>query len=65
MYEVTYPVVASLVQLEIFSNLKNDILRRRYDALKYDLKKVEEVVYDLRIRGMIPAGGCDGQEIAS
>lgn len=25
-------------------NLKNDSLRKRYDGLKYDVKKVEEVV---------------------
>ena len=36
-------------------NLKNDSLRKRFDALKYDLKKVEEVVYDLTIRGLKPA----------
>lgn len=33
-------------------NLKNDALRKRYDALKYDLKKAEEVVYDIKIRGL-------------
>lgn len=33
-------------------NLKNDALRKRFDALKYDLKKVEEVVYDLSVRGL-------------
>ncbi|XP_060588574.1 translin-like [Ruditapes philippinarum] len=33
-------------------NLKNDSLRKRFDGLKYDLKKVEEVVYDLTIRGL-------------
>ena len=33
-------------------NLKNDSLRKRFDVLKYDLKKVEEVVYDLTIRGL-------------
>jgi hypothetical protein len=32
--------------------LKNDSLRKRFDVLKYDLKKVEEVVYDLTIRGL-------------
>ncbi|CAH1099790.1 unnamed protein product [Psylliodes chrysocephalus] len=32
-------------------NLKNDSLRKRFDALKYDVKKIEEVVYDLSIRG--------------
>ncbi|XP_028156811.1 translin [Ostrinia furnacalis] len=35
-------------------NLKNDHLRKRFDALKYDVKKIEEVVYDLSIRGMLP-----------
>ncbi|XP_046333290.1 translin-like [Haliotis rufescens] len=35
-------------------NLKNDSLRKRFDALKYDLKKSEEVVYDLTIRGLVP-----------
>jgi len=34
-------------------NLKNDNLRKRFDSIKYDLKKVEEVVYDLSIRGLI------------
>nr|XP_023026949.1 translin [Leptinotarsa decemlineata] len=40
-------------------NLKNDSLRKRFDALKYDVKKIEEVVYDLSIRGLTPspAGG--------
>uniref|UniRef100_A0A8D9BDK5 Translin n=1 Tax=Cacopsylla melanoneura TaxID=428564 RepID=A0A8D9BDK5_9HEMI len=32
--------------------MKNDYLRKRYDALKYDIKKIEEVVYDLSIRGL-------------
>ncbi|RLU22762.1 hypothetical protein DMN91_005040 [Ooceraea biroi] len=35
-------------------NLKNDMLRRRFDGLKYDVKKIEEVVYDLYIRGLKP-----------
>lgn len=35
-------------------NLKNDNLRKRFDALKYDIKKVEEVVYDVTIRGLKP-----------
>lgn len=37
-------------------NLKNDSLRKRFDALKYDVKKIEEVVYDLSLRGLTPAG---------
>ena len=35
-------------------NLKNDALRKKFDSLKYDLKKVEEVVYDISIRGLRP-----------
>ncbi|KJE93734.1 hypothetical protein CAOG_04484 [Capsaspora owczarzaki ATCC 30864] len=35
-------------------NLKNDGLRKRFDALKYDVKKIEEVVYDLSIRRLRP-----------
>eukprot|EP00088_Acartia_fossae_P024414 TRINITY_DN2536_c0_g1_i11.p1 TRINITY_DN2536_c0_g1~~TRINITY_DN2536_c0_g1_i11.p1 ORF type:complete len:284 (-),score=101.84 TRINITY_DN2536_c0_g1_i11:448-1299(-) len=34
-------------------NLKNDNLRKRFDSIKYDQKKVEEVVYDLSIRGLL------------
>ncbi len=45
-------------------NLKNDSLRKRFDGLKYDLKKVEEVVYDLKIRGLGPEGTGSG-EVAS
>lgn len=35
-------------------NLKNDVLRKRVDALKYRVKEVEDVVYDLSLRGLIP-----------
>ncbi|XP_067136028.1 translin [Centruroides vittatus] len=54
-----YPVKISRFVTELnkgfrLLNLKNDSLRKRFDALKYDLKKVEEIVYDLSIRGMKP-----------
>jgi len=40
----------------IMLNLKNDSLRRRFDSLKYDLKKIEEVVYDVSLRKLaVPA----------
>jgi hypothetical protein len=29
-------------------------LRKRVDALKYRVKEVEDVVYDLSLRGLIP-----------
>ncbi|CAK9220486.1 unnamed protein product [Sphagnum troendelagicum] len=34
-------------------NLRNDHLRKRFDGIKYDLKKVEEVLYDVKIRGLL------------
>ncbi|EGG07243.1 uncharacterized protein MELLADRAFT_31612, partial [Melampsora larici-populina 98AG31] len=33
-------------------NLKNDSLRKRFDSIKYDLKRLEEVVYDITLRGL-------------
>ena len=41
-----------LINLCRLLNLKNDTLRKKFDGIKYDLKKVEEVVYDLSIRGL-------------
>jgi predicted translin family RNA/ssDNA-binding protein len=35
-------------------NLKNDSLRRRSDSIKYSVKKIEDVVYDLSLRNLIP-----------
>ncbi|XP_078035726.1 translin isoform X2 [Augochlora pura] len=43
-------------------NLKNDILRKRFDGLKYSVRKVEEVVYDLSIRGLKPCPDPVSQE---
>ncbi|KAM0485420.1 hypothetical protein ACHAPX_001406 [Trichoderma viride] len=34
-------------------NLKNDIIRKRADSVKYEVKRVEDVVYDLSLRGLI------------
>jgi hypothetical protein len=35
-------------------NLKNDSLRRRFDSIKYDIKRCEEVVYQLKLRQLVP-----------
>lgn len=43
-------------------NLKNDTLRKRFDGLKYSVRKVEEVVYDLSIRGLKPGQNPVNQE---
>ncbi|MCJ1339256.1 hypothetical protein MMC09_004545 [Bachmanniomyces sp. S44760] len=37
-------------------NLKNDALRRRSDSIKYSVKKIEDVVYDLSLRNLVPSG---------
>ncbi|KAK5135870.1 hypothetical protein LTR08_004519 [Meristemomyces frigidus] len=34
-------------------NLKNDTLRKRSDGIKYRVKEVEDVVYDISLRGLI------------
>lgn len=34
-------------------NLKNDALRKRFDSIKYDIKKVEQVMYDLSINKLV------------
>lgn len=54
-----WPVVISnfIIDLEMgfkLLNFKNDTLRRKYDALKYDLRKTEEILYDLTLRDLIP-----------
>ncbi|KAK8854533.1 hypothetical protein IAR55_003272 [Kwoniella newhampshirensis] len=36
-------------------NLRNDALRRKFDSLKYDVKRCEDVLYDLTLRGLAPA----------
>ncbi|POS86054.1 Translin, partial [Erysiphe pulchra] len=35
-------------------NLKNDLLRRRSDSIKYSVKKIEDIVYDLSLRNLVP-----------
>ncbi|KAM0432303.1 hypothetical protein ACHAPT_004843 [Fusarium lateritium] len=46
-------------------NLKNDILRKRADAVKYDVKRVEDVVYDLSLRGLVKRPGEGDTEMAA
>ncbi|KAH9980279.1 translin [Lactifluus volemus] len=54
------PLRISTFSKEVFTgfsmlNLKNDLLRRRFDSLKYDIKKIEEVVYDVSLRRLVPS----------
>ncbi|XP_010553363.1 PREDICTED: translin-like [Tarenaya hassleriana] len=43
-------------------NLRNDFLRKKFDSMKYDLRRVEEVYYDVKIRGLAPHGESDGTQ---
>ena len=57
-YGRSFRIAAFVAELDAgfrLLNLKNDSLRKKFDGLKYDLKKIEEVVYDLTIRGLKPA----------
>jgi len=54
------PLRISVFAKEVFTGfsmlyLKNDQLRRRFDSLKYDIKKIEEVVYDVSLRKLVPS----------
>ncbi|KAL2933165.1 Translin [Bienertia sinuspersici] len=43
-------------------NLRNDFLRKKFDGMKYDLKRVEEVYYDVKIRGLADTGDSKGDQ---
>jgi predicted translin family RNA/ssDNA-binding protein len=43
-------------------NLRNDFLRKKFDSLKYDLRRVEEVFYDVKIRGLSVVNGDSAQD---
>ncbi|KAJ0970318.1 hypothetical protein J5N97_023195 [Dioscorea zingiberensis] len=42
-------------------NLRNDFLRKKFDGMKYDLRRVEEVFYDVKIRGLSPVDAAQEQ----
>ncbi|KAI3738290.1 hypothetical protein L2E82_28314 [Cichorium intybus] len=44
-------------------NLRNDFLRKKFDGMKYDLRRVEEVYYDVKIRGLGSKGDVEGDQI--
>ncbi|XP_026421476.1 translin-like [Papaver somniferum] len=37
-------------------NLRNDLLRRKFNGMKYNLRKGEEVYYDVKMRGLTANG---------
>ncbi|XP_031399195.1 translin isoform X1 [Punica granatum] len=45
-------------------NLRNDFLRKKFDSLKYDLRKVEEVYYDVKIRGLTSSGDSKEDQVS-
>jgi len=51
----TMPVAISQFVTDLYSgfrllNLRNDALRRKFDSIKYDVAKLEEVMYDVSVR---------------
>ncbi|KAJ1981705.1 Translin-1, partial [Dimargaris xerosporica] len=51
------PLEISTFVTELFAsfqllNLKNDSLRKHFDGIKYEVKKIEEVVYNVSVRGL-------------
>ncbi|GAV67881.1 Translin domain-containing protein [Cephalotus follicularis] len=44
-------------------NLRNDFLRKKFDSMKYDVKRVEEVHYDVKIRGLTTTGDSTGDQV--
>jgi len=51
----TLPVAISAFVSDLYSgfrllNLRNDTLRRKFDAIKYDVTRLEEVMYDVSVR---------------
>uniref|UniRef100_A0A7S1TEL1 Translin n=1 Tax=Compsopogon caeruleus TaxID=31354 RepID=A0A7S1TEL1_9RHOD len=46
-------------------NFRNDTLRRRFDGIKYDVKRISEVQYDLVIRGISQASANPSAEGAA
>eukprot|EP00177_Eucheuma_denticulatum_P003879 GFKZ01007021.1.p2 GENE.GFKZ01007021.1~~GFKZ01007021.1.p2 ORF type:complete len:240 (+),score=52.98 GFKZ01007021.1:104-823(+) len=57
-------VFGAMMQL----NFRNDGVRKKFDGVKYDVKRVDEIVYDLSIRGLLVevkvAGGTDKEGCA-
>ncbi|EJD50703.1 Translin [Auricularia subglabra TFB-10046 SS5] len=61
------PLKISAFVKELFAafsllNLKNDSLRRKFDSLKYDIKKLEEIVYDISLRQLVKKDTDEGSK---
>ncbi|KAK9127475.1 hypothetical protein Syun_016272 [Stephania yunnanensis] len=64
-YDCPRKVLAFLTDLHAsfrMLNLRNDFLRKKFDGMKYDLRRVEEVYYDVKIRGLAPIGDSTGDQ---
>jgi hypothetical protein len=46
---------SSLYSVLLTLHLKNDRLRKRFDSVKYDQKRCEEIIYDLKLRKLGPS----------
>lgn len=41
-------------------NFRNDFLRKKFDGMKYEVKKLEELIYDLSVRGLLKEAAAPG-----
>jgi hypothetical protein len=46
-------------------NLRNDALRKKYDAIKYDLTSIEQVMYDISVRRLAAGAAASSSAAAA
>lgn len=50
---INLKIVAKIQNGFLLLDLKNDILRKRYDSLKYNSQRLNKIVYDLSLRNLV------------
>lgn len=52
---INLKIVSKIQNGFLLLDLKNDILRKRYDSLKYNSQRLNKIVYDLSLRNLVTA----------
>lgn len=50
---INLKIVSKIQNGFLLLDLKNDILRKRYDSLKYNSQRLNKIVYDLSLRNLV------------
>lgn len=50
---INLQIVSKIQNGFLLLDLKNDILRKKYDSLKYSSQRLNKIVYDLSLRNLI------------